>query len=211
MVNYVKEEVVLFEIIIILFNLLFRKIDQCSTKTKMDQFPDIIIEIIFSYLIDRRYYCEYDKRNFMAIANIRLVCRRFLNLEHYLVKNLTLGIYWTKQVYQLSQFNCPFWKRNLSYVHHLTFWNFKTETEIDCSIFTHLKSLEIRWNPIKLRNYENLYQLKKLFCFKHLNISKLTKTNIHYHDCGVENDQLKYDYGDECQINGCLIRHHDPF
>ncbi len=69
----------------------------------MDQFPNEIIENIFSYLIDRKYYFEYDQENFKTINHVRLVCRRFLDLEHYLVSNLVLGMVWTKVVYRLYQ------------------------------------------------------------------------------------------------------------
>ncbi len=178
----------------------------------MDQFPDIIIEIIFSYLMDRRLYSSYDKENFMVINHVRLVCRRFLNLEHYLVSNLVLGMEWTCKVYRLYQQDHPFWKNNLPYVHHLTFW--AVDNEIDCSIFTHVKSLDIRGWLMKYRNYGNLYQLKQIFCEKDYNVSKLTKTNIHYHyrDWGDAHYQLIYDYGDSCQKYGCLIRNNgNPF
>ncbi len=180
----------------------------------MDQFPEHIIEIIFSYLIDRKYYLKYDQKNFIVINWVRLVCRRFLKLEHYLVKNLILGMHWTGIVYQLYQDNHSFWKKNLSDVHHSTFWaiEIKTETVIDCSMLTHVKSLDIRW-LIKFINYANLSQLKQLFCYIDHDVSELTKTNIHYHDQAFDiNYQLMYDYGDSCQKYGCLIRHNnDPF
>ncbi len=189
----------------------------------MDQFPDLIIETIFSYLMDRKYYFGDNKENFIIINRMRLVCRKFLNLEHYLVSNLVLGMCWTKQVYQLSQQvyrlsqqDHSFWKINLPYVHHLTFWQLDIRPDIDCSIFTHVRSLDIRWGRIEFINYENLTQLMQVFCYKDHNVSKLTKTNIHYHDCDRDRDRkpgyLKYDYGNKCIINECLIRHHDdPF
>ena len=175
----------------------------------MDQFPDEIIENIFSYLIDRRCHFGQDKVDFRTINQVRSVCRRFLNLEHYMVSNLVLGMCWTKKVYRLFLQDHPFWKKNLPYVHHLTFHYYKTlaNSRIDLSILTHLKSLDICFGGlIEYIGHENLTQLKQIFCNRCDNISKLTKTNIHYHCCDW-GDHGYFNYGDKCKFFGCLIRY----
>ncbi len=174
----------------------------------MDQLPCELIETIFSYLIDRRYYFLGEDENCRTINHVGLVCRRFLNLEHYLVSNLILSIYWTKEAHRDYQNYRPFWKKNLPHVYHL---ELPFSSKIDCSIFTHVKSLDIR--ETDCIHYEHLTQLEQIFCNKDHNISKLTETNIHYHLCYYDdNDQLIYDYGKKCQIKGCLIQHNNyPF
>ena len=188
----------------------------------MDQFPEHIIETIFSYLIDRKYNYKNYTKNFITINQVRSVCWRFLNLEHHMVKNLVLGCHWSERVHHLSQNNHPFWQRNLPYIYHLTFWWILNKIEIDCSIFTHVKSLDISWS--KSNNYKHLTQLKQIFCDKGYDVSELIKTNIHYHCCEYDGyGYLKYNdercqyhgclirHDERCQYHGCLIRHDDPF
>ena len=84
----------------------------------MDQFPEHIIENIFSYYVGP-LNCNYSfmlRFELDKIFNLRLVCRKFLNLELYLVNNLILDDCWSRKVYQLYRGNHPFWKKYLPYV-----------------------------------------------------------------------------------------------
>ncbi len=182
----------------------------------MDQFPEHLIETIFSYLIDHNYYhYEIRPRNdkLRQIFDLRLVCRKFLEFERYFVQNLVLGVHWSYVVYNLYQNNHFFWKKYLSYVKHLNLnsiiYNYNN---FDFSILSHVQSLDIGGLILKDDQLFKLNQLRHLFCGKGLDISKLTKTNIHYHDCYRFRFSEAFYVNEEddlCRRLGCLIRHHN--
>ena len=149
----------------------------------MDQFPDLLIETIFTYLIDQEGWYFYnacyttvssqsingrkrnrsgsrrrnrsrsrrrnrsgskrrnrsrsgkskriniltkdytlkeiDQKKLKMIFDLRLVCRRFCQLERYLVKNIAFGCTWYKIINRLYFQNHSFWKKHLPFVKHL--------------------------------------------------------------------------------------------
>ncbi len=183
----------------------------------MDQFPDEIIENIFSYLIDSRlYYKREHEENFIIINCLRLVCQRFINLEQYLTNRLVLGYYWTNKAHELHQNNHSFWKKNLPHVRHLTFsyvnydsgcYKFYNHGGENISMLTCVKSLNIRrcW----VENFENLTQLEDLYCEWDPGIYNLTKTNVHNHEPYINNKGILINKHNECRKHGCLIRHRE--
>ncbi len=184
----------------------------------MDQFPNELIETIFSYLIDYKLLLKHNsivRMEFETIANLRLVCRRFLASEYYLIKNLRLGPIISEYAYLSALRKDDFWYKNLPYVRHLDLYYFnKDHPLININKLDSIESLDI-FESVYIGDLSRLTQLKQLFCprTRTLDISKLTKTNIHYHfshqslskTC-VKSEIL---YGNLCRHCGCLIIYYD--
>ena len=185
--------------------------------------PVELIEIIFFYLIDPGpcWLPSYEKThvvqsihpkiirtltNFKIITNFQLVNQSCLRLTPLLFNHLHLCGGLGHHAYHKYQQGDSFWRKYLPYVYHLYIWDHPYPK--DLSTLTYLKSLDIFGTRIE--NYPiPLIGLKQIFCKKNVNISLLTKTNIHYHfhDLNIDNNcAIMHDYRVLCQKNGCLIR-----
>ena len=177
-----------------------------------------LIEIIFFYLIDSRICyslaCSSDssgnltdfagirtKTNFKIIHHLRLVNQRFLSLTSILFQFLKLNHIIGSKVYRLYQNGNLFWRKYLPYVGHLDLCYIKI---IYVNNLSYVNSLDIYYADIE---EIKLIRLKHLFCNPKLDISHLTKTNIHYHESTWNDDGVVKYYYNDCQQNRCLIRH----
>ena len=118
----------------------------------------------------------------------------------------------TRLVYKQYSNDNPFWKKYLPYVRHVDLYysGFKGLDNMDVSIFTHIKSLDIydTLKSIRMTNLEKLTQLKQLFCDELVDTSKLTKINIHFHYYYSNTTGLSIQMMDDhsvCQRKHCLI------
>ena len=167
----------------------------------MDQLPDDLIIIVFSYTHDSRIFWPYSYY-LRTIVNLRSVCRRFYHLELYLIKNLIIVAHGAAWAYRSYQKGVPFWRKYLPYIYHLDLCFYKSVKDVH--MLTHLTSLDVYKGGVK--DVSMLIQLRYLFCRKKLDVSKLIKTTIHYHMSSYKFG-LVYNYYGICQQRKCIIRH----